>query len=236
MNTFKYVSVILLLWGKSLGLLGQNPITDLPDYIEKQTVVYAVKQADTLRMDIYRDRSFGPGRPVMMFQFGGSFKTGSRDRENFRNYFIALIDNGFTVVSIDYRLGMKGKKIQPACLNFEKRRTGPGRANGRGGSFFGYGFSGGACRAVGHKSGLDTHQRIERGGYFRAPGGLDRKKQDGRFGHSSGRVSLSRGDRFCRRYFQPAGRTRMEIRNSRSHADVSRDKRPDSSLPDPPGF
>ncbi|MCD8186508.1 MAG: alpha/beta hydrolase [Rikenellaceae bacterium] len=108
LRPFRFLFLLLCI-GK-VSASAQNPITDLPEFIDKQTVVYALKQTDTLRMDIYRQRETRGRQPVVLFQSGGSFMTGSRDRETFRNYFVALIENGFTVVSIDYRLGMKGKK------------------------------------------------------------------------------------------------------------------------------
>jgi carboxylesterase type B len=43
----------------------------------------------------------------MIFVFGGGFVRGSRDHEGYLPYFKFLNDNGFDVVSIDYRLGLK---------------------------------------------------------------------------------------------------------------------------------
>ena len=43
----------------------------------------------------------------MMFVFGGGFVRGTRDHEGYLPYFKFLNDNGFDVVSIDYRLGLK---------------------------------------------------------------------------------------------------------------------------------
>ena len=46
-------------------------------------------------------------RPCMMFVFGGGFVGGQRDNELYTTYFDFLTSNGYDVVSIDYRLGLK---------------------------------------------------------------------------------------------------------------------------------
>lgn len=75
----------------------------LPE-IRKVTEVFAVKGADTLRLDRY----FVPGAdscasPVVVFVFGGGFRFGERYSEMFVPYFEFLARHGCTVASIDYR-------------------------------------------------------------------------------------------------------------------------------------
>jgi len=53
-----------------------------------------------------------------VFVFGGGFKEGQRDAEFYLPYFHYFAQKGFTVVSIDYRLGMKGKDA-PGVLNYK---------------------------------------------------------------------------------------------------------------------
>ena len=74
---------------------------------QKQTYTYAVDGCDTLRLDHYVAPVEG-ARPCMMFLFGGGFSGGVRDNSMNVLYFEFLADNGYDVVSIDYRLGMKG--------------------------------------------------------------------------------------------------------------------------------
>lgn len=50
----------------------------------------------------------GVRKPLVMFAFGGGFTQGSRDDRYFLPWIKMLSDNGFGVVSIDYRLGLKG--------------------------------------------------------------------------------------------------------------------------------
>jgi predicted esterase len=50
--------------------------------------------------------------------FGGGFIRGTRDDESYHKWFKMLTDNGFRVVSIDYRLGLKGStKVGIAQVN-----------------------------------------------------------------------------------------------------------------------
>ncbi|WP_295939823.1 carboxylesterase family protein [uncultured Alistipes sp.] len=76
--------------------------------IEKQTFVYAVKEADTLRLDRYVALSADSARkPCLLFVFGGGFVRGTRDKERYLSYFEHYANKGYVVVSIDYRLGLK---------------------------------------------------------------------------------------------------------------------------------
>ena len=74
---------------------------------EKHTHLYAVKGADSLYLDHYIAPVEGK-RPCVMFVFGGGFVRGQRDIERDIPYYHFLARNGYDVVSIDYRLGMKG--------------------------------------------------------------------------------------------------------------------------------
>ena len=50
--------------------------------------------------------------------FGGGFIHGSRDDESYNSWFRMLTDNGYRVISIDYRLGLKGSnKVGIAQVN-----------------------------------------------------------------------------------------------------------------------
>lgn len=76
---------------------------------EKETVVFAIKGQDTLRLDKYEKResqAVSP-RPVVLFAFGGGFKAGERDRKDYIPFFEFLAANGYVVVSTDYRPVLK---------------------------------------------------------------------------------------------------------------------------------
>ncbi len=85
--------------------------------VQKDTKVFAVKDGRELKMDIYCDAdSTQQAQPCLVFVFGGGFKEGTRDAKLYTDYFNYFAKRGFTVASIDYRLGMKGQKA-PSILN-----------------------------------------------------------------------------------------------------------------------
>jgi pimeloyl-ACP methyl ester carboxylesterase len=88
--------------------------------IEKATFQYATKDSKVLKLDRIIDTSVNVAgkRPVIIHSFGGGWEAGKRDDRivvPFLNHFASL---GYTVVSIDYRLGIKEakakKEITPA--------------------------------------------------------------------------------------------------------------------------
>ena len=88
------------------------------------TYMYAERDTCELFMDIYEPasgsvRTFeGKEKPTVIFMFGGGFVRGTRDDESYHKWFRQLTDNGFRVVSIDYRLGLKGSdKVGIAQVN-----------------------------------------------------------------------------------------------------------------------
>ncbi len=76
--------------------------------IVRQTYIYSIKGADTLRLDTYIDKNaeVKGKRPVMIYIHGGGYCAGSRKnvaQEIYNRHFAEL---GFVSVSIDYRLAM----------------------------------------------------------------------------------------------------------------------------------
>ena len=87
---------------------------------------YLYEQRDTcdLFLDVYdpaegSEKTFmGMDKPTVIFMFGGGFIRGTRDDESYNSWFRMLTDNGYRVISIDYRLGLKGsKKVGIAQVN-----------------------------------------------------------------------------------------------------------------------
>ncbi len=87
---------------------------------------YLFEKRDTcdLFMDIYypakdsETQINGKDKPTVIFMFGGGFITGERDNESYNTWFRQLTENGYGVVSIDYRLGLKGSnKVGVAQAN-----------------------------------------------------------------------------------------------------------------------
>ena len=78
------------------------------------TYLYDEKGGQKLYLDIYDPApesktayADGTAKPSVLFLFGGGFVIGKRDHESYNPWFKALTDEGFKVISIDYRLGMK---------------------------------------------------------------------------------------------------------------------------------
>ncbi|MBO5979264.1 MAG: alpha/beta hydrolase [Bacteroidales bacterium] len=78
------------------------------------TYLYAQRDTCDLFLDIYypakgsETQIGGKEKPTIIFMFGGGFITGQRDNESYNKWFRQLTENGYGVISIDYRLGLKG--------------------------------------------------------------------------------------------------------------------------------
>lgn len=98
---------VLILGAIGLNCHAQNILE--PD----ETYLYAEKDSTQLYLDIYypSDGSEmtvnGVNKPTILYIFGGGFKGGRRDSYSTRTWFKMLADEGFTIVAIDYRLGLK---------------------------------------------------------------------------------------------------------------------------------
>ncbi len=83
----------------------------------QETYMYAERDTCSLYMDIYRPSEGaatewnGQAKPTIVYVFGGGFIGGERSGEFIQGWFQRLNDNGYAVVTIDYRLGMKGYKV-----------------------------------------------------------------------------------------------------------------------------
>ena len=106
----RFISFLsLFLFLLPLLLFAQTP--------RKETRTFAVKEGQDLKLDIYSSSTREVEKtPCLIFVFGGGFKEGSRDWEYYTDYFQYFSQKGFTVISIDYRLGMKGQKA-PSIFN-----------------------------------------------------------------------------------------------------------------------
>ena len=88
------------------------------------TYLYAVRDTCDLYMDVYNPAKGsktaidGKDKPTIVFMFGGGFIGGQRDDASYNKWFKMLTQNGYRVVSIDYRLGLKGaNKVGIAQVN-----------------------------------------------------------------------------------------------------------------------
>lgn len=111
----RYIFTIILFSFIALQSWAQS-ISTTPLTPNKRTYRYAVKGPDSLYLDHYSAPVEGK-RPCVIFIFGGGFVGGCRDNNNDIPYFYTLTQHGYDVVSIDYRLGMRGVK-SPGIIEF----------------------------------------------------------------------------------------------------------------------
>ena len=88
------------------------------------TYLFASRDTCDLYLDIYNpvagSERFvnGKEKPTILFMFGGGFIRGTRDDAGYGKWFRMLTENGYGVISIDYRLGLKGSnKVGVAQVN-----------------------------------------------------------------------------------------------------------------------
>ena len=86
--------------------------------VAQETYLYAERDTCSLYLDIFRPAAGsqttfeGHDKPTVLFVFGGGFIMGKRVDRMTREWFLRLNENGYTVVTIDYRLGMKGYQME----------------------------------------------------------------------------------------------------------------------------
>ena len=112
-----FVFFCFLLLGLSAAAQGEE---------SRESYLYARRDTCDLYLDVFRpvagsDTTFhGQPKPTVIFIFGGGFIMGERVDEITQQWFNRLNENGYTLVTIDYRLGMKGKKIGKGLLGAYK--------------------------------------------------------------------------------------------------------------------
>lgn len=96
----KKLTFLFLLLFAGFGSFGQT----------MQTYQYAERDTLQLYLDFYTPAQVHDSTICVVYVFGGGFIGGHRDGEFEKAYFKKLVDEGFQVAAIDYRLGLKGVK------------------------------------------------------------------------------------------------------------------------------
>lgn len=84
------------------------------ELVPYRTLRFAQKDTSALFMDVYKPAAGsvteidGRRKPTVLFVFGGGFKEGNRRDGTAMEWFRDLTGSGYSVVAIDYRLGLKG--------------------------------------------------------------------------------------------------------------------------------
>lgn len=77
---------------------------------DMKTYQYAERDTLQLYLDFYTPEKVHDSTICVVYVFGGGFIGGHRDGKFEKAYFKQLVDEGFQVAAIDYRLGLKGVK------------------------------------------------------------------------------------------------------------------------------
>lgn len=77
---------------------------------DMKTYQYAERDTLNLYLDFYTPEHIHDSTICLVYVFGGGFIGGHRDGDFEKAYFKQLVDEGFQVAAIDYRLGLKGVK------------------------------------------------------------------------------------------------------------------------------
>ena len=107
-----------------MAMAGTTTISAQEMISPDHTYMFAQRDTCELYMDIYEPAKgsvttfMGKEKPTVIFMFGGGFVGGSRDDEDYMKWFSQMTSNGYRIISIDYRLGLKGTdKVGIAQVN-----------------------------------------------------------------------------------------------------------------------
>ena len=99
----------------SLASLCFGLISNAQEFLSpSETYLFVKRDTCDLFLDVYNPAKGsqthfdGKEKPSVIFMFGGGFIRGERNNESYNKWFRQLTDNGYGVISIDYRLGLKG--------------------------------------------------------------------------------------------------------------------------------
>ncbi len=106
------------------GITSENMLAQEHSITPDGTYLFVQRDTCDLFMDVYNPASgsnttaFGLEKPTVIFMFGGGFIGGTRDDADYHKWFRQMTENGYRVISIDYRLGLKGSnKVGVAQVN-----------------------------------------------------------------------------------------------------------------------
>ena len=105
MNIFKHFAVALA----AAGLLAPA-LSKAQEAVPDGTYLFAEHDSCGLYMDIYYPENREPGNTTVLFIFGGGFMSGSRDMPFHNGFYKEVLEKGYNLIAIDYRLGLKGVK------------------------------------------------------------------------------------------------------------------------------
>ena len=106
------------------GITSEITLAQVHSITPEGTYLYAKRDTCDLFLDVYEPlkgsetTAYGKEKPTVIFMFGGGFIHGTRDDVDYHKWFRQMTENGYRVISIDYRLGLKGSnKVGVAQVN-----------------------------------------------------------------------------------------------------------------------
>ena len=106
------------------GITSEITLAQVHSITPDGTYLYAKRDTCDLFLDVYEPlkgsetTAYGKEEPTVIFMFGGGFIHGTRDDADYHKWFRQMTENGYRVISIDYRLGLKGSnKVGVAQVN-----------------------------------------------------------------------------------------------------------------------
>lgn len=116
----KRISILVMaLFSALISLKAEEPVIT-PD----GTYMFERRDTCDLFLDVYNPAKgsqtmlMDKEKPTIIFMFGGGFVAGTRDNPSYHKWFKSMTDDGYRIVSIDYRLGLKGtNKVGVAQVN-----------------------------------------------------------------------------------------------------------------------
>jgi len=113
MKKFFLAAALALIFPCICAHAQSEPINYPPD----ATYLFAQRDTCDLFMDVYNpapdsETVFeGKTKPTILWLFGGGFVGGTRSEPSYLPWFKLLNDNGYRVITADYRLGLKGQNM-----------------------------------------------------------------------------------------------------------------------------
>lgn len=86
---------------------------------ESKTYMYAMRDS-VLYLDVYKPVNPREDKACVVILFGGGFYWGTRDNLYIKQSAAPLVERGFTVISIDYRLGLRDSQLVAEHSNLFK--------------------------------------------------------------------------------------------------------------------
>src|SRR5690606_15036729 len=108
----KYPLILCFILTSGLLYAQDRYTADLFKVKDPQTEIYAVKDGEELKLDIYTPLNDSmQARPLIIFMHGGGFGGGTRTNEAEVKFAEAAARKGYVAVQISYRLTRKGQSF-----------------------------------------------------------------------------------------------------------------------------